>query len=110
MDYRKKLYVKPPFGITGLINAVGGSKRGIFAEVYRDRSKPIEGSAHEPQEDAARLVLCWNEHDTLKVKAELWDEIVDWFEADDNKEYVKNETTRELVNLVVNLLSKAKNL
>lgn len=60
--------------------------------------------------NAQRLATCWNEHDTLKAKEALFDELIDWIEAEDTTEYVPNKTTRELVNLVINLRNKAKEL
>ncbi len=38
------------------------------------RKKMFADCVHE--RDAERLILCWNEHDTLKAKADLFDEMV----------------------------------
>jgi hypothetical protein len=48
--------------------------------------------------------------DTLKAKAELFDELIDWFSQEDYTPFVLGETTKELVNLVVTLTDKAKEL
>jgi hypothetical protein len=59
---------------------------------------------------AAFIAKAVNEHDTLKAKAELFDELVEWFDEEDYKPFVLGQTTSELVNLVVTLTGKARGL
>ena len=68
----------------------------------------------EQIEHAQRLVTCWNEHDTLKAKADLLEYTLDWAEALKTLLIQISDTelphTAETIKRIDELLSKAKEL
>ncbi len=65
-------------------------------------------SMDEAKANAERLVTCWNEHDTLKAKAELFDELITFCESYDGGRI--KEITVELLVLLDTFIDKAKDL
>jgi hypothetical protein len=108
MEHTKgNLYVKEPFGVTAQINVVGGSPHGVFIEVNPDRNKPVDSCAIRALEDAERLVNCWNEHDTLKAKADKYDNIVDLVTVLDKQAKGNPTGANKIVEIVTEALLKA---